>query len=598
MLDIKIRMKKSISIVLLICFFIPQSLFAQSCPLTNGKLTDLRIAAMKLSQKVSLSPQCQRFEEQVNDSNKKLTDLTAKIGEMSEGTEYTLGEKQTTALAAVTSLNNVTAVFNDKTCGKELVGLVDYVEAFADVASGIAPFLALYGGPESMPWAIGTALAATTVKSVINFFKSKTVDMENPEQSAAFIQNSCSFYNLDLIKSSIDDLQMNRFSKIEKELENSKKKLADLDSSKPAKPNSDYSVRLEIALRDSERLGFLNSSFATDPIEACVYISSYANGQDGGLVNRVWDNYSESIQKEEFRLEMERNYFHNMLNPQAQVIDMAKCKEFGARWLLKVDSMSRAGIAYLDKQAKEYTDVQAFDEWTKTRAKVALDVEVLEAKIKYLQEMLGQGFDIEYSEIIKAHDQIKDALFMSYKYIYILKFKGLAEAWLTTKQQNAWVEYKNFFSKKKDVLSKIDRVKKTMGVSQITATNTKKWAEAYRVKNKKDHPEIHGGTHTEICNQLRQSWTAWNNGYVHARAGKTYCVSFDKVINQMDYPAVQRVCFGTSSRVGYQFNSLKNQVRDFEKIGPEADEVVEIMNEMSCSRQVTEINQEALSSLQ
>jgi hypothetical protein len=591
-------MKKPIFILMLASLFISQSLLAQSCPLTNTKLTDLRIAAMKLSQKVSLSPQCQKFEEQVNEANANLTELTKKIGKMSEGGDYAIGEKQTTALAAVTQLNSVTAVFNDKTCGKELVGFLDYVDAFADVASGIAPFLALYGGPESMPWAIGTALAATTVKSVINFFKSKTVDMKNPEQSAAFIQNSCSFYNLDMIKSSIDDLQMNRFSKIEKELEDTKAKLVRLDNSKPEKPNGDYSVRLENALRDRERLAFLSSSFSSDPLEACVYIGAYANGQDGGLINRVWDNYYESIKKENFRAELEYNYFHNILNSEAQNINFAKCKEFGSRWLAKVESMSKAGIAYLDEKSKELPDVQVFDEWTKLRAKVALDIEVLETKIKYLHEMMGDGFDIEYSEIIKSHDQVKDALFMSYKYLYLLKFKGLAEAWLSTKQESAWLEYRDFFSKKKEVYNKISRVQKTMGVSDISAANTRKWSEAYKAKNNKEHPEIHNGTHTEICNQLRQSWTSWNNGYVHARAGKTYCLTFDKVISQMDYPAVQRVCFGTSSRVGYQFNSLKNQVRDFDEIKHEADEVVDRMNELRCSRQIKEINQEALSSFQ
>src|SRR5690606_39984850 len=71
---------------------------------------------------------------------------------------------------------------------------------------------------------------------------------------------------------------------------------------------------------------------------------------------------------------------------------------------------------------------------------------VIEAKIGYLQSMLGEGFDIEYSEIIRSHRQVKDALFLSYKYMMVLNFKGLTEAWLTVKQEDAHLEYKRFRS--------------------------------------------------------------------------------------------------------------------------------------------------------
>ena len=551
---------------------------------------------MKLTQKVSLSPQCQKFEEQVNEANSNLSNLTTQISDMTDG-EFDLSDKQSTALAAVSQLNAVTAVFNDKTCGKELVGFLDYVDAFADVANGIAPFLALYGGQESMPWAIGTALAATTVKSIINFFKSKTVDMRNPEQSAAFIQNSCSFYNLDLIKGSIDDLQMNKLSKIEEELDRSHSELEQLDANKPGEPTGDYKNRLDSALRDHERIAFLSTSFKQDPLEACVYIQAYANNQDGGLIPRVWENYQESIQKEAFRLELETNYFHNILNKEAQALNFVACKDFGQRWLNKVDSMSKTGITYLEGKVNEQPDFKIFEEWKAKRLKVAQNIEVIQAKIVYLREMLGEGFDIEYSEIIRSHEQIKDALFMSYKYMMVLNFKGLTEAWLKVKQEDAYLEYRAFYSKKKEVEKKMERIAKTIGTTELDPHKIRRWADAYKQKNNKDHPEVHGGTVVETCNQLRQSWTSWNNGYVHARAGRNYCLTFDKVINQMDYPQVQRVCFGTSSKIGYQHNSLKNQVRDFESVRGDVDEVIEMMNKLSCSRPVKSIDENFLLSI-
>lgn len=576
---VKSRMKKPI-ILLTTLLLVSQSIWAQSCPLTNAKLTDLRVAAMKLSQKLTLSPRCQKFEEQVNSASTKLSDLSTKISDMSEG-EYSIDEKHTTALAAVTQLNAVTAVFNDKTCGKELVGFMDYVGAFADVANGLSPFLALYGGPAAMPWAIGTALAGTTVKSIVTFFQSKDIDMRNPEQSAAFIQNSCSFYDLDLVKTSIEDLQMNRFSKIEGELEKNKKRLENFEANKPAEPSSEYKVRLSEATTDGDRIKYLASSFASDPVEACVYIQSYANGQDGGMVNRVWRNYEESIAKDKFRVDLEKNYFLNILNRDVSNLEFTKCKELGGRWLTKMDSMSKAGISFLETKSSKEDDVLKFNQWKKETEDLKVAITTLEAKLKYLQEMFGTGFDIEYSEIIRSYDQVKDAIFLSYKNLLVFKFKGLAEAWLRVKQEDAHLNHKDFFVKKESVEKRIENVLKIVNSNNLDPKYINAWAEAYRQKYGKDHPEVNKGTVTELCNQLRLSWISWNDGYTHAKAGKNYCTTFDKVINQLEYPAIQSVCFGTNNRT---FDSLRNQVKTFEGIKGEADDVVKKMSALSCSR--------------
>lgn len=553
---------------------------AQTCPLTNAKLTDLRVAAMKLSQKVSMSPRCQKFEEQVNSASTKLADLSKKISTLSEG-EYSINEKHTTALSAVSQLNAVTSVFNDKTCGKELAGFSDYVGAFADVANGLSPFLALYGGASAMPWAIGTALAGTTVKSLVTFFQSKEIDMRNPEQSSAFIQNSCSFYSLDLLKSSIDDLQMNRYSKIEQELEKSNKLLAELETNKPAEPSNSYKTRLSEALVDSDRIKYLASSFSSDSMEACIYINSYANKQDGGMITRVWDNYEESIAKDAFRVSQEKNYFHNILNRDVANLDFSKCRDLGNRWLNKMDSMSKAGIAFLTSQSASQNDVQKFDVWKKSTEEIKLNIKTLEAKLAYLQEMAGTGFDIEYSEIIRSHEQVKDAIFLSYKSLLVFRFKGLAEAWLRVKQEDANLAYKDFQSKRETVERKIETVLKTINSPVLDRKSITTWAEGHRRANNKDHPQVNGGTPAELCNQLRLAWTSWNDGYTHAKAGKNYCVTFDKVINELEYPAVQQICFGTDARL---HSSLKTQVKEFASIKGEADELVKKMNALSCTR--------------
>src|SRR5690606_4023395 len=148
------------------------------------------------------------------------------------------------AVHAVTQLDTINTIFKDKRCGEELVGFLDYAEAFVDVANGMAPFLALYGGTAAMPWVLGPALGGAAAKALITFFKNKSINMRNPDQSNMFIKNSCSFYNLDLIKTSIDDLQLNQFTRIEKELDDARNKLQTLEDAAPNEPDSQIIARV------------------------------------------------------------------------------------------------------------------------------------------------------------------------------------------------------------------------------------------------------------------------------------------------------------------------------------------------------------------
>ncbi len=577
-------MNKILSFFLL-SILLTQSLWAQSCPLTNTKLTDLRIAAATLAQNVSLSPACQKYEVTVNQANQNLKDLAEKMS-LSDGTSG-VEENRVTALQALTQLNKVSSVFNDKNCGKELIGFLDYLDAFADVANGMAPFMALYGGPEAMPWVMGTALGATAVKSIVSFFKSKSIDMRNPEQSTAFLRNSCSFYNLDLVKSSIDDIEINRFSRLEIEFQAAKQELAKITQNAPSEPNSDLHERVEEAYRNKDRLRFLQQSFQADPLEACIYIQAYASLQDGSgnhaVVTSVWENYEETLKETPFRLELEKNFFLNNLNASASQVALSNCKEVGQRWLSKMDSMSQSGIVHLEKRIAKQPTVKEYEQWKLDKEKATQAVAILESKINYLNEMRSGGFDIEYSQIINSHEQVKDALFQSYKYLLFFNFEGLAGAWLKTKQEDARSEAKKFAKRRDEFEKRVKKIKKIVSNSEILyKEDMTKFALSYVTENGKEHPEVHKGTHQDLCNQLRETWTSWYNGLIHARAGKNYCVTFNKVINQLEYPNVQRLCFGTSSKLGFEHSSLKNQVKFFEELKVEADRLVEEMSTLSC----------------
>lgn len=593
-------MKKFLSTSLILTLFIQNSWGQQSCPLTNSKLTDLRTASSKLAKTIILSSECKAYQETVNQANgelKKVADIIASTDDTDTAEDKP--DMKEAAAHAVTQLNTINSVFQDKRCGNELVGFLDYAEAFVDVANGMTPFLAMYGGAAAMPWVLGPALGGAAAKALITFFQNKSINMRNPDQSNMFIKNSCSFYNLDIIKNSIDDLELNQLTRIEKELDNKKEFLKRLKNNAPKEPNSDLVMSIKTAEEDSERIKFLQDQFKADPYEGCIYINAYASHQDettdDSLVERIWKNYEETLKDKPFRLELEKNYFINDLNLTAATMDSSKCKELGQRWLNKVDSISKAGLAQLQKLVVKEPNVVAYQSWKDEKAKAEESVKVLESKIKFFEEMTSDGFNIEYSEIIRSHEIVKDSIFESYKYLAVLKMKGLAEAWLKVKQQDSYEEYRSFFNRKKEVEKRIAKIEKTVGINhgELTPSVVTDFARNYLSTNNHEHSEVHKSVLIDVCNQLRQTWASWYNGLVHARAGKDYCVTFDKVINKLDYPSVQKLCFGTSSKVGHRLNSLKNQVRDFTAIKPYADEVAKKMQDLACSQR-SEINQDLL----
>lgn len=555
----------------------------QGCPLTNSKLTDIRTAAANLSTNITLSAACKNYEKSVNDSNKELQSIATQMSAVDSGTSVT--DNTTLAMNAITQLNSVNSVFNNDRCGEELAGFMGYAEAFIDVATGMAPFLAIYGGPAAMPWVLGPALGGAAVKSLISFFKGKAVDMRNPDQSNAFIKNSCSFYNLDLIKNSIDDVQLRQSPRLQLELEQSRMNLARIESASPKIPELDVADKLRQAKEDVEKINFLQTQYNQDPIEACTYIQAFASHKDSrdgsSLVERVWENYEATIKNASFRLELEKNYFINDLNFAAARVDALQCKDLGKRWLNKVTSLSQTGVASLEKTLASDPSMKSYEVWSLDRKKAEDTVKVLEGKMKFFQDMTSDGFNIEYSEIIRSHRQVQDALFESYRYLILVKMKGLAQAWLQVKQEDAHLQYKNFERRKNEVEKRIASIEKTIG-DELTPDTLAAFSTNFYVKNNREHNAVHKNVLTDVCNQLRLTWSAWNNGLIHAKAGRDYCVAFDKVINKLDYPDVQRLCFGTSSKVGYRLSSLKNQVRDFRNIKSQADEILLKMEALSC----------------
>lgn len=599
-------MKQIFTLTLLATIIFPRAWAQQSCPLTNAKLTDLRTAASKLSKQIILSPECKSYQETANQANAQLKDIATKIQEYDQKQAAASGttlegsgiDMKATALAAVTQLDTVSNLFKEDRCGQELVGFVDYASTFVDVALGMAPFLALYGGAEAMPWVLGGSIGGAAAKALLSFFKNKNVNMRNPDQSNSFIKNSCAFYNLHVIKSSLDDLQMKQTPMIEQYLVDSKNRLTLMKNQSPEEPTVEVHTRFKLAEKDKEKIKFLKDQMAADSVEGCSYVRTFASREDqnytGSLVDRTWENYAESLKENRFRQDLERKYFMDELNPEvsnleeANAAGISKCN----RWVTKMTAMNEAGLAVLRKAVDENTELKNFREHLAGKTKLEESIKLQEARLKFFQELTGSGFNIEYSEIIRSHLQVQDALFDSSRWLKLLRMKGLAEVWLRVKYEDADTGMNDFKTRKKEVEDRIAKAEKTMAM-RFNKENIEGFSKRYIAKNSKSHPEITGGLMTDVCNQLKRTWSSWYNGLIHARAGKDYCGTFDTVINRLDYPYVQTLCFGTTDRSGKKLSSLRNQVDQFMARKPEADAVAERIRALSC-KESSDLTQELL----
>ncbi len=596
-------MKKILTFTLLATIIIPRAWSQQSCPLTNAKLTDLRTSASKLAKTIVLSAACKSYQETVNQANSQLKDVANQISAFDQKTAKENGtsleiDAKATALAAVTQLDTVSNLFKDDRCGNELVGFLDYASTFVDVAMGMAPFLALYGGPEAMPWVLGGSLGGAAAKALISFFKNKNVNMRDPDQSNSFIKNSCAFYNLHVIKSSLDDLQMKQTPMIEQNLLMSKDRLSLIANQAPQEPNVEVLVRLKLADKDKEKIKFLKDQMSVDSMESCSYVKTFAAREDqnytGSLVDRVWENYAESLKDNRFRMELERKYFMDELNPQVSNIeelsasDIAKCN----RWLTKITMMNEAGLVTLRKAVDDNPELKTYREFVAGKAKLEDSIKLQEARLKFFQELTGNGFNIEYSEIIRSHQQVQDALFDSSRWLKLLRMKGLSEAWLRVKYEDADSGMNDFKARRHEVAERILKSQKVMGKS-FTKQNIEEFVADYIAKNGREHSTITNGLLVDVCNQLKRTWSSWYNGLIHARAGKDYCSTFDSVINRLDYPHVQTLCYGTTDNKGKNLLSLRNQVEDFMKKKPEADAVAERIRSLSC-KESSDLTQDLL----
>lgn len=587
---------KTLLLSALLLSFVTSGYAQQTCPLTNSNLVDLRGAATRLAKTITLSSECKAYQDTINHTNSQLKDIAYTIADADGKLEEDeRPDNKEIAAKAVSHLGTISNLFKDQRCGSELVTFLDYTTAFVDIATNMIPFLANYGGPQAMPWVLGSAIAGAGAKTLILFFQNKNIDMRNSDQSGAFLKNSCAFYHLNQIKESIDDLELRQSPTIELSLKESEKRLNKVKASAFPEPKSEPAMVLKQAEKDQQRIKYLDDQMKADPVEGCGYIKAYAahEDQDAGssLVERVWENYEKTIIDSAFTLKLERKFFLDELNATIQSTaapaagtaptDLAmvtKC----TKWIAKMNTFSASGIALLKKSSTKDMEIKKYEQWRSEKTALEESINVQRARIKFFEDLTGDGFNIEYSEIIRSHEQVQNSLFDSYRWLKTMKMKGLGEAWLRVKLEDAQTDLSDYEFRKKEVFEKISAIEKTMG-ARISGESVKDFSATHKKKTNRDHPLVSENTIPELCTQLRKSWTSWYNGLIHARAGKDYCQTFEKVINKLDYPEIQSLCFGTTTKQGRKLaNSLRNEVQSFQDHKPEADSLIQKINDYSC----------------
>lgn len=564
-----------------------------TCPLTNATLTDLRVAAAKLSKTVVLSANCQAYQDTINQANEQLKSLTERISTL-DGTkpidttnpdDVERQNRTDLAIKTITQLENINAVFKNDKCGAEAAGFLDYADGFTDIVTGVSPFLALYGGEAAAPWVLGTTLGGAAAKMVISFFKSKQVNMRDADQSAAFIKNSCLFYNFNQVKMSLTDLKMKQQPRIAVDLQAARDKLAALIAQAPSKPTTDDFVTQQTVEKDRERLLGIQAKLAADPFEACFYIGRYAR-LEVPLVERDWQLYLSRVSDASGDQSSERDYFLTQINqPLTEVPkDKAVCADLATRWLNKMLTITDAGLSALRKSNADNADVKPYLAWLEAkRAQEAL-VAALDAKVKLFAQITASGFNTEYSQIASAHKKIQDTLFESYKYLVFIKMRGLAEAWLQMKYEDAVQYLGEFQSRRSKVQARLQKIQETLG-KEVTRQNVQDFVASLDKENRPENKVVYKNVLTDTCNELRKAWSYWYDGLAHAEAGRDYCVAFDNVIDQMDYPQVQSLCFGLRSRRSdLRTSSLRSLTVEIRSHRPEAEEIYTRMTTLGCQQ--------------
>ena len=529
---------------------------SESCPLSNPAYSDIRLAAAKLQEKLTLPPGCERVESElqglgtnVKKSIDELYDLQAselaEEGVILTDQDTKQSEKAKIKLkTAVDGIQSISSVFSryslkgKNSCGKVLLTNLDYIEALIDTVNGLAPYFIVFGGSKYAPVVLGATLIGSIGKTFMTLFHSNVVDMKDAKQRRIFIENSCAFHDFNRNYEALQNRGGQR-EEARAEMIALKKKVAELEQVGAPSIAAELRVYAEADAGLKEDQAALKSyqelaaTFDGVDLLSCNYVRGRIQSD---VHRRIADRLTALLDLSEragHRVAADRPLVALFLEKSApdhfptDYAQLKSCADYSRMWLRLAGSLLSKTDQELSRPGRRDVTFKEYAEWEAARngAKLALKKE--EARAKWLASLSETGESIENSEISQARDDSRDALFITQNH------RALFGMWSTNQESPAqlWLESKRDASRKKLV-----------EFEQGVESAKQRWPDY--LPDPKPEMIPTAALKREACAQMRAIVSTWSAARNHASAAVAFCGVFRDAITDVYYPEVSNLCFG------------------------------------------------------
>ncbi|HAR42766.1 MAG TPA: hypothetical protein DCS07_09100 [Bdellovibrionales bacterium] len=518
-----------------------------SCPLSNPKYRTLSEAVTALSVKIKLPSQCAAKQASLQEATQTLSSSADQLMTLGDPVvQENVVKGKASAIQAISSLGTINSLLRDE-CAKTLLTTGDFLNAFIDTINAVTPYVLLFGGPAATPWAMGTMVTGSAIKTVIQHFAKNGIDMEQGDQRRAFIENACSYYSLNETVRSLIQLQQSEETDIQKKLAEATEQLKILAASEPPRPEGELYAATSAAEADLKKLKSIRSSVETvkDNGFSCFLVTqkiSKGEFDSAGkrLLSIIKNDGSPSVANDLALVE----YFNTTLNRSNQY-DAKKPIECTARaglWMNSLEQILLKTLALIDLQVKDDPILANHLKWKEQLHKKKKEIEDYQLRQKFLSELLASGAIIETSEILSTLSEVREIIFGDRGW----GRKGLGQSWVAYKVRLSESRLKSFGKQHKSIVE-----------SPAPATS---------------------GQLADLCSQAEQARNTWYAADIHVQAGREFCKAFNSTINRHDYKYMQNTCFGSTAA------GVRAQRDRVSKLKSEATAVSELMVKLQCKK--------------
>ncbi len=524
-------------------------LAAPACPLSNPKYKNLSDAVTALASKIKLPSQCaakQAAMQEALDTLSKSADQMITLGSSDNQDSEKKGKES--ALTAVSSLNTINTSLRDD-CGKTLLTSGDFMNAFIDTVNAVTPYIMVFGGATAAPWAMGTMVTGSAIKTIFQYFAKTGIDMNKTDQRRAFIESSCGYYTLNETVRALIQAQQTDNTDSKKNLLDAENQLKTLLGSEPILPNEPiFSAQAE-TLVDIEKLKVLRTSleavkengYYCFAIQQKTITGEFTPAGQRLLTLLSGDNSPSSANDQALV-----NYFKMKLN-MPLVYDEPKlenCPTKANIWTNTLEKILLKTMARIDSLVKDRSVVQIHKKWQEQVDKKKKEISDYKLREKFLMDIMASGAQVETSEILSSLNEVRDILFGG-------------RGWGRESLSQSWVRFKLRMSE-----SRLDSFKKQQRIFFEQAVTT----------------PTDGGQLADLCAQGEQARNSWYSAEVHVKAAREYCLAFDTTINKYDFGGLQRTCFESENA---SVHSQRERVAQFKD---EAGLIKDRMRTLGCKR--------------